>query len=151
MAVQVRRVLVCVQFNQSQETTVRYACLLAERFNAELHVLHVLEETPEPDVATLPPDEAICATEGEETILAGVVPTEFEEKLIVRRAVVFGVPWVAIVRYSWEHEIDVIVLGPSHRSRLGRWVWGSLTDEVVHHAPCPVMVAAASERRFPLA
>ncbi len=151
MAVQVRRILVCVQFNSSQPATVRYACALAERFNAEIHVLHVLEEMPEPDVAALSPDESICATEGEEAILNGVVPAEFEERLICRRSVGFGVPWMAIVRYAWEHEIDLIVLGPSHRSRLGRWFLGSLTDEVVHHAPCPVFVAAAGERSFPLA
>ena len=59
---------------------MRYACALAERFNAELHLLHIFEQTPEPDVAVLPPDEATYSRGGVEAVLAGVIPEEWEER-----------------------------------------------------------------------
>jgi universal stress protein A len=151
MAAPVRRILACIQFNESREKTVQYACALAERFNAELHLLHVFEETPEPDVAALPPDEANYSAGGPEAVLAEVVTPEWEERLICRRAVAFGVPWIEIVRYAWEHHIDTIVLGASGRSGLGRWIWGSVADQLVHHPPCPIVVIPQfAERQFPL-
>jgi nucleotide-binding universal stress UspA family protein len=151
MTVPLRRVLACVQFNESQQTTVGYACALAERFHAELHLLHVFEQPPEPDVAALSPDEASYSAGGAEAVLAGVVPAGWEERLICRRAVAFGVPWMEIIHYAWEHEIDTIVVGGSSRSALGRWIWGSVADQLVHRPPCPVVVVPhPPERRFPL-
>jgi universal stress protein A len=150
MTVPLRRILVCIQFSESCPTTVRYACALAERFHAELHLLHVLEETPEPDVAALTPDEASFATGGEDKLLDGVIPEEWEQKIICRRIVVFGVPHVEITRYAWEHRIDVIVVGTSPRSVWRRLFLGSVADQVVHHAPCPVFVVPYPERKYPL-
>jgi nucleotide-binding universal stress UspA family protein len=149
--VQIRKILVCIQFNRSCKTTVPHACALAERFGAELHALHVLEASSEPDVAALPPDEASFASGGADLVLAGIIPPEWEERLICQRAVTFGVPWIEITRYAWQHEIDIIVIGASRHSAWSRWVRGSVTDQVVHHAPCPVFVICHTERRFPLA
>jgi nucleotide-binding universal stress UspA family protein len=148
--VQIRKILVCIQFNESCKTVVPYACAVAERFGAELHVLHVLEASPEPDVAVLPPDEASFASGGEDLVLAGIIPPKWEERLICRRVVTFGVPWIEITRYAWQHDIDVIVVGASRHSVLSRWLRGSVTDQVVHHAPCPIFVISPTERRFPL-
>lgn len=150
MSVQIRRVLVCVRFGDSLAKTMEYACALAERFAAELHVLHVLEETAEPDAAALSPEEAGYARGSEAAVLSGVIPAAWEERLICRRAVVFGVPWIAITRYAWENRIDAIVLGSSGRSLLRRWLWGSVADQVVHHAPCPIFVVPFPDRQFPV-
>ena len=148
--VQIRKILVCIQFNVTCKTVVPYACAVAERFGSELHLLHVLEASPEPDVAVLPPDEASFASGGEDLLLAGIVSPKWEERLFCRRAVCFGVPWIEITRYAWQNEIDVIVIGASRHSLVSRWVRGSVTDQVVHHAPCPVLVITPTDRGFPL-
>jgi nucleotide-binding universal stress UspA family protein len=150
MMARLRRVLVSVQFDGASTTAVDYAAALAERFQAELHLLHVLEGAVEPDVAALPPDEALAATGAEESLWAGVIPPEWEERLSCHKAMVFGVPWVEINRYAWEHNIDVIVIGASRRSAWRRWLLGSTSDQVVHHAPCPVFLIPYPVRQFPL-
>jgi nucleotide-binding universal stress UspA family protein len=45
-----------------------------------------------------------------------------------------------IIDYSRSKDIDLIAL-PSHgRSGIGRWVFGSVTDKVLHAGDTPVMV-----------
>ncbi|EMI56060.1 universal stress protein [Rhodopirellula sallentina] len=45
-----------------------------------------------------------------------------------------------LVRYAESHEVDLIVLGETPRTRLGRVLMGSLTRYVLRHAPCSVWI-----------
>lgn len=44
---------------------------------------------------------------------------------------------------------DLIVLGSSHRGRVGRVLLGSVTQEILHGAPCPVAIAPVGFRAQP--
>ncbi|HEU4672106.1 MAG TPA: universal stress protein, partial [Candidatus Limnocylindrales bacterium] len=46
----------------------------------------------------------------------------------------------AIVEAAVSERADMIVVGSHGRSGLGRALLGSVSDFVVRHAPCPVMV-----------
>lgn len=46
----------------------------------------------------------------------------------------------AIVHLAEQLEADVIVIGASAKGALKRFFRGSVSDHVVHHAPCPVLV-----------
>ena len=46
----------------------------------------------------------------------------------------------AIVRVAREIKADVLVIGSSGRGWLSRLLGGSVSDHVIHHVPCPVMV-----------
>lgn len=46
----------------------------------------------------------------------------------------------AIVAYADEHDVDYIVVGTSERSRLSKWLAGSVSREVVAKAHCPVLI-----------
>jgi len=39
-----------------------------------------------------------------------------------------------------EESVDLVVLGTHDRSRWGRLWFGSVSEHVMHHAPCPVLV-----------
>lgn len=56
--------------------------------------------------------------------------------------VVFGNPVDAIQLAAIEHDADLIVVGSNHKNLLQRWFTGSVSDEVVRHAPCPVLVVS---------
>lgn len=45
-----------------------------------------------------------------------------------------------ICEVAAEEEVDLIVLGTHQRGRWSRLWFGSVSDHVVHHAPCPVLV-----------
>lgn len=51
-----------------------------------------------------------------------------------------GDPGEAIVEAARAEGADLIVLGTHGRSGVGRSVFGSVSDHVVRHAPCPVVV-----------
>lgn len=45
-----------------------------------------------------------------------------------------------ICRVAEDEDVDLVVLGTHDRSRWSRLWFGSVSDHVVHHAPCPVLV-----------
>ncbi len=45
-----------------------------------------------------------------------------------------------ICEVAEEESVDLVVLGTHQRSRWSRLWFGSVSDHVVHHAPCPVLV-----------
>jgi len=52
----------------------------------------------------------------------------------------------AIVRVADEMKADVLVIGSSGKSWVSRLLGGSVSDYVVHHAPCPVMLIRHGHR-----
>lgn len=48
---------------------------------------------------------------------------------------------MALQRIAEEQHADLLVLGSSHRGAVGRVLVGSVTEETLHGAPCPVAVA----------
>ncbi|NOX64098.1 MAG: universal stress protein [Chloroflexi bacterium] len=46
----------------------------------------------------------------------------------------------AIVQYAREHDVDLIMMSTHGRGGLSRLVFGSVAEEVVRQAPCPVWV-----------
>jgi len=51
-----------------------------------------------------------------------------------------GSPGERICATAAEHGIEMIILGSHERGAFGRFMHGSVSDYVVHHAPCPVLV-----------
>jgi nucleotide-binding universal stress UspA family protein len=56
------------------------------------------------------------------------------------------VPTIVLAARSWN--ADLILVGGSGRGALGRTILGSVSDEVVRAAPCPVLVARRRAARF---
>jgi nucleotide-binding universal stress UspA family protein len=55
-----------------------------------------------------------------------------------------GDPADSIVEAATSEGADIIVVGSHGRAALGRALIGSVSDQVVRHAPCPVMVVRSS-------
>jgi nucleotide-binding universal stress UspA family protein len=51
-----------------------------------------------------------------------------------------GDPGERIVALAEAEKVDLIVVGYHHRSVLRRVLGGSVSDDVAHHAPCPVLL-----------
>ena len=61
----------------------------------------------------------------------------------VEHRVVGGRPATAIVEHARELDADLIVLGSRGRGALASMLLGSVSAEVLDHAPCPVLIARA--------
>ena len=51
-----------------------------------------------------------------------------------------GSPGERICATAAENGIELIILGSHERGAFGRFLHGSVSDYVVHHSPCPVLV-----------
>ncbi|HEX8793456.1 MAG TPA: universal stress protein [Polyangiaceae bacterium] len=62
------------------------------------------------------------------------------ERVTVRRHVAVDRPDHAILSMAREFGADLVVIGTRRRTGFERALLGSLTDRIVHFAPCPVLV-----------
>ena len=59
-----------------------------------------------------------------------------------------GTPFLEIVRYAKDREIDLIVLGTHGRGGLAHVLLGSVAERVVRKSPCPVLTVRPTEHQF---
>ena len=144
-----KTILVPTDFSEHSEKAIQYGAELATKFGAALHLLHTVDTTP-----VLYGEGGAFPFESAEEIVAVAVKQldqiEVEspgEGQVVRRASQ-GTPFVEIVRYAKENNVDLIVLGTHGRGAIAHMLLGSVAEKVVRKAPCPVLVVRDQEHDF---
>ncbi len=129
------RILFPTDGSASAEQAHRHAQQLADHFDAVLHVIHV--EDRDVDL-----DEVIEVTEaGVRSDLHGTregdgpLPASHLRERTVAHSTAAG----GILNYAVQYDVDLIVMGTHGRRGVRRLVLGSVAEEVVRKAPCPVM------------
>jgi nucleotide-binding universal stress UspA family protein len=152
VALEITRILLPTDFSDYSATATKYACELAARFDAELHLLHTLEvhlsATPSFGMGLALPQYLRESRAAAEKALAGVLDPQWATGRKVVRAVVEGPPQVEIVRYARAQAIDLIVLATHGRSGLAHVIIGSVAESVVRTAPCPVLTVRPQGHQF---
>lgn len=142
-------ILVATDFSEPSFKAIRYAVELAKRFEARLHVLHVIREMVfySPMFGGYMPSRdqyAAAAAAGLENAvdadLAGDVPVTTEYR--------FGSPHTEIVQCAGELSSPLIVVGTHARGELSHAVIGSVAENVVRHASCPVLTVHSDQHEF---
>ena len=147
-----QRILHPTDFSEHAAHALRYACELADRFDAELHLVHVLEvhvsSTPQFGMGLALPTNV---HESEEDVLRGLqqlLEPEWAASHRIARAALQGSPFVEIIRYAREHEIDMVVLSTHGRTGLAHMLMGSVAERVVRKSPCPVLTVRPEGHQF---
>jgi nucleotide-binding universal stress UspA family protein len=135
------RVLVAHDFSNDSELALRYAISLAQEYQAELHLLHVLArpEHDGPEVAWGP-----AGIEGAYNAAARRLQQSVTEEASlwsqITHTVRWGKPYQEVLSYATEHEIDLICMGARGKNFSMGALFGSNVDRVLRQAPCPVLV-----------
>ena len=149
----IRRVLVPTDFSAAANAALRAAVRWLDRFQAELHLVHV--HAPEyPAPATMV--SSLIASESQigERVRSRLQEVAQDQALATRRVSLHakaGRPYVQICRLARRLKIDLIITATRGRTGLKHLALGSTAERVVRHAPCPVLVvhpSAASARRW---
>ncbi len=153
MTVQLRRILFPTDFSEPARQAQQYAMALADRFGAELHLLHVVPEIirPLPDSSTswTPPEVELKkhVAEANNHLLRGL-GAEWAAQHVTARTTTFGSIVDEIIKYASEHDIDLIVLGTHGHTGLSRLLIGSVAEKVVRLAACPVLTIHPTGHQF---
>ncbi|MEX0703235.1 MAG: universal stress protein [Planctomycetales bacterium] len=151
--IRLARILLPTDFSDNSALALNYAAAFAEKFQAELHLLHVVQDlvamVPEPGLAFPPPGEYMNELKASaEQSLARLPDPATANIASVVRVVRQGPPFVEIIRYAREQEIDLIVMGTHGHSGLAHVFLGSVAEKVVRKAPCPVLTIRSGEHQF---
>jgi nucleotide-binding universal stress UspA family protein len=149
-----KNVLVATDFSEPAEAALRYGSEMARRFNASLHVLHVVDDLaagPGP-VPGMPMDVGVLQTTLEQDARANLetlVPEPDRTALHTHLEIVVSAwPGQAILGYARDAEIDLIIVGTHSRTGLARFFLGSVAQHVARSASCPVLTVRAHARDF---
>lgn len=140
----IRRVLAPTDFSDSSAPAVRYAAEVAEKFGAELVLLHVVQDLTlvVPDVM-MPLPVAAPAVEdmvsGAKAGIAKMVEKLGFQKLAPKAEVRIGAPAAEIVAAAADLKADLLCIGTHGRTGLAHFLLGSVAERIVRHAPCPVL------------
>jgi nucleotide-binding universal stress UspA family protein len=142
-----KKILVPVDYSDCSRVAMEYALFLAERFEAEIVVLHVAEIPLGEEHTVVKPDT------GKEQLLSELImqqavkeATEFLAPFIrdatipIEKSVLKGRPGKVIVEAAADRGADLIVMGTHGRSGFDRLIMGSVTERVLRSATCPVAV-----------
>ena len=144
MAIFPTRVLLATDGSPDAALAANSAIELCERTGSELHIVHVGEYVP----------TFLAYTEEEPVELRRNAERLLDEQVESIRAVGdtvagahlrLGRPAEQIIALSEELGVGVVVVGSRGQSALRRAVLGSVSEDVVRYAHCPVFVVRAEE------
>lgn len=140
-----KKILVPIDFSEQAEYAAKVAVKIAERSNAKILFLHLLD---------LPTDVIDPSNYGKNsnsptTLLYMKRAQEKFDKLLKRyflrnatieKTVVFHNPFDGIIEESKKQDVDLVVMGSQGISGFEEMIVGSNTEKVVRHSEVPVLV-----------
>lgn len=150
--IRIARICCPTDYSDLSAVATRYARGLAEKFSAEIHVVHVVDEAYQywmamgPDSLPIGPAPAEIRAAAQQQMQRWLAE-HFAGAAVVSE-VLIGQPFVEIIRYARDKEIDAIVMGTHGRGGLTHVLLGSVTEKIVRKSPCPVLTVRDPEHKF---
>lgn len=144
-----KKILVPTDFSKPAQIAVDVAADIAKKSNAELVLLHVVEEATG-DSLTID-GEVTTGTDWEDRIftmrliergkkqLAKMVEDAKLSGVKVRQELRLGTPFHGMRTIITDQKVDLVVMGTAGKTKLEEMIIGSNTEKVVRHANCPVL------------
>jgi nucleotide-binding universal stress UspA family protein len=137
----IARILVPTDYSATADHALAWAVLHGRTFAAEVVVLHVLPSHRHfGALGYADRSEAGDLTKDREHLAAHVAAHLGDSGVTVRTLVEVGEPPLKIREVAQRERVDLIIMGTHGVSRLEDLIFGSVTEKVVHHTGCPVLV-----------
>jgi nucleotide-binding universal stress UspA family protein len=139
------RVLLALDGSPSSDTARQLVGSLAWPEGSGIHIIGVADSVARPETAPEITQPAAVARDagagaGFEQMLDEALASLEKPTLAVDRTVLAGRPATLIVDAAASLRAELVVVGSRGRGRLRSMLLGSVSAEVVDHAPCPVLV-----------
>jgi nucleotide-binding universal stress UspA family protein len=140
MPVELRKVVFCTDFSDPSQGAFEYALSAAAEFDAELTLLHVLENLP--NSANI--EEEIATAKKQ---LDKLIPQEGVNAGKIKTLVRIGRAYEQIIQLALESQADLVIMAVRGRNALDLAVFGSTTYRVIQLGPCPVLAVHVLKAR----
>ncbi|MBI2854108.1 MAG: universal stress protein [Chloroflexi bacterium] len=149
-----KQILLPLDGSAAGEAALPYAETLALKLNAEMVLLQVLE----------PLSDMVSGSDGSASWPAAMYEVEEKRKALALAylegvagglkkkglrayiATAVGTPAEEIITYAEKHASDLIAVSAHGRSGVSRWVFGSVTDKLLHSGHTPIFMVPAQPR-----
>ena len=138
-----KNILVGCDFSDDSNLAFQCALSLAQEYQSELHLAHVIEPPIYKHLlkkAVKPAEDLRKGMRDEmKQKLSGMIPEEAYNWCSHKTTLLAGQPHEELVKYSLVNDIDMIVVGVRGHGLVEKLLVGSTTDRVVRQALCPVL------------
>jgi nucleotide-binding universal stress UspA family protein len=137
----VKTLLVPVDFSETSEAALKYAVSLAQRLGARLVVMHAYELP----VYGFPDGALVASTEIATRVMSGAqagldaLVDRYRNGTRVDTVLRQGVPWEEVRAVAEEVGADIIVIGTHGRQGLARALIGSVAEKIIRTSTRPVL------------
>lgn len=142
-AISFKRILIGCDFSADSNLAFQYGLSLAQEFQSELHLVHVIEPPVYKDLPKAVEDarERIRQNLHQHLNerLEGMLPKEALNWCKPKTMLLAGYPHEELSKYAFVQDIDLIVLGVTGREQAESTFVGSTTDRVIRNASCAVL------------
>jgi universal stress protein A len=141
---EIRCILLPIAGSSSEQAAIDYAAVIASALRAPITLVHV-DETPDAMVGIVPGasiDGDLAADRdvwtGRLKTIAALLATRgiSDAKTLCLASSAVG---AAIVELARRDHVDLIVMATHARTGMSRALLGSVAEQVLRHAPCPVL------------
>ena len=139
-----KNILVATDFSDSSQEALRFAQCIARAFDATIHLLHVVPSA-DPFWSGAGVDWNTVQDRWMKDAERHLEELDVEP-VSQTRVTRVGEPYVEILDYAKQHEIELIVLGTHGRGPVGEMLLGSVADRVIRTAPCPVLTVRETKK-----
>lgn len=146
-----KRILLTSDGSKNAEAAIKHALQIASDEKAELVILHVVDRKHLTNIQKEDYGKYKTVEEYSKKVL-----DEFEEKVlktaedqgqsevIIRKLALGGKPCDIILEVCEKEDIDMVVISNSGKSKVDRFLLGSVTEKIIREAPVPVFVIPAN-------
>lgn len=142
--VEIKEILFPCELGPNSVKILPYVLSVAEKYNANIHLLHVIEDfqklggfyVPHPSLELFQ-KEALKAAE---KFMDNVCAEKLQGCPNFKRRIVSGEPSDEILKAIESEGIDLVIMGTHGRKGLGHTIFGSVAENVTKKSPVPVLV-----------
>lgn len=150
-SVELKTILVPVDFSPGALHALNFAVSLARSLGASIVLVHVMDSIYASGRFDSRRLRSLRAEAHEESkrLLAGLAKCRVRPHVPARHHLLKGTPSAKIVETASRTGADLIVMGSEGRTGVKRFLVGSVAEKVIRHARCPVLVVRDRFHREP--
>lgn len=134
------KLLVCVDGSEHSDKAVKFASRFAKNYRADITLLHVIKSERSSEKPVFD-DYGEETRRAREIVMNGerIVSKNAPEITVISR-IIAGPISNEIVRIAEEEQFNAVWIGTRGRNGIARMLMGSVADDVIRYAHCPVVL-----------